>query len=389
MIFKEAIKSFLAGKSRTVLTIISIIIGVMSVIIVNSVSETGKVLVNTELDNMGLNGIILATDNGDSLITQDDIINLKKIDGVKSAIPLIIKSGKYCIFNRRYSGYIYGMADSKNQVFNLTTVFGRDFTKSELKNGGDVCQIDKELAVSLFGRENVAGKSIKIYQNGLYREYQIIGTIQKESMMLDSMFGNFIPSFIYLPIAEISGTSNGFKQVAVNIDQNYNYDSVSKKVLTEVDRGKANTFSVTANDLSSQRKQLTGMMDLITLVLTAIGGISLVVSGLGIMTIMMISVNERKNEIGIKKAIGATNGRIMIGFIIESGIVAIIGGLIGSFLSVLILLTISKLSGILIVINNNVILFTIILSAVIGMIFGAYPSYKAARLRPVDALKRD
>lgn len=389
MIFKEAIKSFLSGKLRTTLTIISIAIGVMSIIIVNSISETGKVLVNTELDNIGLNGMILTSENQYSFLMQSDIDKLSTVEGVNNTVPLLIKPVNYYLFNQEYDGYIYGMATGGKQLFNLETVFGRGFSKSELKFGGKVCQVDTELAISLFGREDISGKTIKILKGGIYEEYEIIGTVKKESMMLENMFGEYIPSLIYVPMVEITDSSYGFTEIAVTIDQNADYEGVTETIVKILEEGKENTFSVKLNDLTSQRKQLSGMLDIVTVILTAIGGISLVVAGLSIMTIMIISVNERKNEIGIKKAIGATNSRIMISFILESGIVALIGSIIGSIVSIGLLIATGIIGRFEIVINYKTVLFAILLSAIIGMVFGAYPAYKAAKMKPIDALQRE
>ena len=389
MIFKEAIKSFLSGKTRTTLTIISIAIGVISVIVVNSISETGKLLVNAELDNIGLNGLILTSENKYSMLTQKDIEKISEIDGVSNTSPLLIKAGSYYLFNKEVDGFFYGMAESGKQLFNLETVYGRGFSKNELKIGGKVCQIDVELARSHFGRENVSGKKIKLLKGGIYEEYEIIGTVKKESMMLENMFGEYIPSLIYIPLVELADYSYGFTELAVSINPDSNYDEVSKEIISAVKAGKANTFSVKPNDLTNQRNQLSGMLDIVTIVLTVIGGISLVVSGLGIMTIMIISVNERKNEIGIKKAIGATNGRVMISFILESGIVAIIGSIVGSIVSIALLTITSAIGNINIEINYSMVVIAIVLSTAIGMVFGAYPAYKAAKLKPIDALQRE
>lgn len=389
MIFKEAIKSFLSGKIRTTLTIISIAIGVISVIVVNSISETGKLLVNAELDNIGLNGMILTSENQYSMLTQEDIDEISSIEGVSNTVPLFIKSGNYYLFNKEYDGFFYGMAASEKQLFNLETVSGREFSKDELKIGGKVCQIDAELAISRFGRENVSGKKIKLLKDGIYEEYEIIGTVKKESMMLENMFGEYIPSLIYIPMVELTDSSYGFTEIAVNVNQNADYEEISEKIITTLKVGQANTFSVKLNDLAKQRNQLSGMLDIVTIVLTVIGGISLVVSGLGIMTIMIISVNERKNEIGIKKAIGATNSRIMISFILESGIVAIIGSVLGSIVSIALLSIMSIIGSINIEINYSMVIIAIILSTAIGMIFGAYPAHKAAKLKPIDALQRE
>ena len=152
---------------------------------------------------------------------------------------------------------------------------------------------------------------------------------------------------------------------------------------------KAEQMSVTVEDVSSQRAVLDNLLSIVTVILAAIGAVSLVVSGLSIMTVMLTSVGERTVEIGIKKAIGARSRAILSEFLLEALTISLFGGIIGSVLGMIISATVSYF--VLGAISFNVKTFSLCvgISALIGTLFGSYPAYKASKLKPVDALNSD
>ena len=143
------------------------------------------------------------------------------------------------------------------------------------------------------------------------------------------------------------------------------------------------------DNLAVQKERLSGLMDIVSLVLTVISGISLLVSGMGVMTVMLSSVSERTREIGIKKAIGATRGRIMGEFLAEAVVLSLIGSLIGIAFGCVAAWTGGAILGVTVPISLNTLLGLILFTVFTGAVFGVYPAFKAAQLRPVDALRTE
>ena len=164
-------------------------------------------------------------------------------------------------------------------------------------------------------------------------------------------------------------------------------DVYKRQILEAVQAGSGDSISYTYQNLALQKDQLNNILNIVSSVLGAIAAISLLVAGLGIMNVMIVSVSERTREIGIKKAIGASENQIIFEFLSESFIVTCIGSIIGCAVSLIITVILCSLMGIVLSINLGLILFCISLAVAIGLVFSFYPSYKAAKLNPIEALR--
>lgn len=201
------------------------------------------------------------------------------------------------------------------------------------------------------------------------------------------MLGGFIPDFVYIPYSvmrEQSGRT-GFDQITVKLEDNTQSASAAAQVRRTLSAGSdENSYSV--DNLLSQKEKMNNILSIASAALSAVAGISLIVSGISIMTVMLVSVSERTREIGIKKSIGASSGSIMAEFLFESVLITFIGTVIGIGAGVAVSLIIGALAGD-IAINWGLCGVIMIISLIIGGGFGAYPAYRAAALKPVDALR--
>ncbi|MDD3692404.1 MAG: ABC transporter permease [Oscillospiraceae bacterium] len=382
-----ALKNLSRKRLRTMLTVGSIAIGVILVVIVTMISNAGREAVNNELESLGMSGLSICSATGGTGISSELLELIRETKNVKTAMPLLIQFASSILRETHGDTMICGIDGGANQAISLSLKYGRLISRGDVKAADMVCVVDETLAKRAYGRENITGKTIYLQIMGMEEEFEIVGVTEAGSSLLQNL-GEFIPSMVYVPYSTLQMLTGRetFDQVAVRIQEKADVSETKDIILEKLNRT-AGGKSFRADNLSLQRKRLGGLLDIVSLILTAISAISLIVSGLGIMTIMLVSVNERMREIGIKKAIGAAANRIMLEFMTE----AIVISLIGSISGIAIGGTISTIGLSVFGLNASVYWTDFALltgfSLLIGAIFGVYPAIKAARLNPVDALR--
>jgi putative ABC transport system permease protein len=219
----------------------------------------------------------------------------------------------------------------------------------------------------------------------------VVGIIKTGSGLLQNMIGDYIPTFVYVPYTTIQTAvgRDDFDQIAVKVKSGSNVDKIGKIIVSDLNRNNGTTDAFVSNNLAKQKDSLTSMLDIITLILSAVGSISLLVASLSIMTVMLVSVNERTREIGIKKAIGAKRSSIMMEFMFEAILISLIGCFCGIAVGYLISYAGTAYFGITLSIRMDIMLLAIGFSIFTGTVFGVYPAYKASSLNPVDALRME
>ena len=386
----KAVKLLTANKLRTFLTVSGIAVGVMSVIIISIIGETGKGKIDVMLANMGMDNIIVTADAAlPDRLAEEDLKKIRRIPEVKNAMPLMNMTAKADIGAHKSDCMLWGVNEDADNVIELLPVYGRLINKGDVSSGANVCVIDEELALDSYSRSNIIGKKIGLNLNGSVSEYEIVGVVKNGANLLQSMLGNIIPSFVYIPYTTMQDkiTLDCFDQIAVKL--NNDVSNIENEIKHALSFERSHSSSINVENLLTQKDKLTDIMEIITILLSVIAGISLIVSGLSIMNVMLVSVNERKREIGIKKSIGASNSIILKEFLTEAAIITATGTVLGTVLGILVCVGGCALFNISIAISADIILGTTAFSGIAGVIFGVYPAYKAAKLRPVDALRND
>lgn len=390
-IVKCAIRNISRKKGRNFLTIIGIAIGTASVIIISNISNCGTCVIGNEINSLGLGGISISSDIANGIpgnLSNKELKLIEKVFNVKSAMPVIMKNAEIFTQNSANTAIAWGIDSKANQIVSLKVLYGRMINNKDIKNCSNICLIDQNLSKSIYKRDNAVGKRLSLVVNSYTDEYEIVGIIKTGSGLLQNMMGDYIPNFIYIPYStmqNITGTEQ-FDQIAVKINDKTDVEVISKNIINVLNRESETGSSYKASNLVKQKDGLMKLMDNITIILSAVGAISLLVASLNIITIMLVSVNERKREIGIKKSIGAKRIHIVLEFLFESLLLTIIGNSLGLLFGMIISYVGATCTGIPLNVRPDIIFITIVFSIISAIVFGIYPAFKASKLKPVDAL---
>ena len=376
------------AKIRSLLTMAGIAVGVFSVTLISTVGAVGTEQVSSTLITMGVDTLLVqAASNSVSVtLTDGDVSEVRKIDGVTDVMPLMASITEAKMINRRVDCYVWGVDKSADKLISLQAKHGRLITNSDSAALSKVCVIDEQFAEEVYGRSNVVGKKLRMFLGGKYHEFTIIGIAQSGLSSLQGMLSNIMPGFMYIPITtmqHLCGRTT-YDKIAVKVSGD---DFSPKSVTDALDRKNGHVDGYMCNNLLSQKSQLDDIMSIVTTALSMTAGISLVVSGISVMTAMMMSVSERTREIGIKKAIGARKRDILGEFLAESVLLTLLGSAAGIAAGLAVSFAGCVILGVPFSVNIAALVISAVVTALLGAVFGAYPAAKAARLSPADALR--
>ena len=388
----ERIKNSLANIFRrrlaATLTIIAIAAGVMLLCVIGTLGETGVNEVSSELDSLGLRGISVSIGSG-AMLKFSDAEKIEKLDNVTEAVPMYTQNVTVSASGNSDKVMLWGTDSCENGIFSSTVISGRDFSKSELSSGEAVCIIDRAAAKSLFGHENVLGQTLYFNLPCGCIGCEIVGITSSDSAMLQSISGMVLPDFVYIPHSLMSSLygSDTVGSIAIRLSGSADSAAVGAQVKSLISQDKGISNGIKIDDLSSQRSKLDRILSIVTTSFSSIGVFAMIISGLGVMTVMMITVAERTREIGIKKALGASFWAVFCEFLLDSLTISVIGGIIGLAAGFAAVGAVGVLFHISPSVNLSSAVFAFIGAVVCGAGFGLYPAIKAARMNPAAALR--
>lgn len=390
-IIKKTISELMYSKIKFFLTVGGIAAGIMSVIIIYSVGEIGKIQINSMLEGMGLDSIVISGNisNTDGL-NENDLENVKNMNDVQNAMPLM-NTITYCSSDSDsyFQCMLWGVNEDADNVIDLDVEYGRMINRGDVSSQSQICIIDSSLADDIYKNSDALGENLGVVINGKTRYYKIVGIVDNGVSMLQSMLGGVIPSFVYIPYTSMQNDTAQycFNQIAVKVNDDNSSGNIKDDIEQTVVSKRDIKSDITVSSFLSQKDTLSEIMTLITVILTAIAAISLMVSGFSIMNIMLSSVKERTREIGIKKSLGAKNSDIAFEFLAESAAITFTGGVAGSAGGTAAAFAGCLITGTEIFFDIRIIIYPILFAVLTGLIFGVYPAYKAGRLNPCDAFR--
>lgn len=397
--FKMSVAMLAANKLRTSLTMLGIIMGNASVIATIGLGQGSQKLANEQLKSLGPNILFILPGNNKSrrttlnvpktLVLQDAQAIASQVSTIKAVAPEINQRQSISYQNQNTSVTVVGTNPEYSSVRDFPVAMGRFINQIDLKRNKRVAVIGSEIAHNLFLFRSPIGEKIRI--NNISFEIvgvmepkgSFFGTNQDENFiiplttMANQIVGQTSPYGVALSVIHIEAKSTDTVRAAKF--QIENLLRLRHQITTEDD------FVVRT---SQQLMSIVGVITSgLTIMLVGIASISLIVGGIGVMNIMLVSVTERTPEIGLRKALGATQGDILIQFLIEAVIIAVSGGVIGIMLGVSILELVGVMSPLSPIIASEIVFLSLGISGGIGLGFGVIPAQRAAKLDPIVALR--
>lgn len=370
---------------RSLLTISSIAIGTAMVVLILCIGRIGTQAIGDELGRMGVDGLSVSAEEGLSMGALDSI---RSLSSVRRAMPLSLQFASAVTDGGLFSVVGCGIDSGADQVISLELLHGRMLAHTDVAAQSAVCVVDEALALEAYGRTNVVGERMTLAFPQMSAEVTIVGVSAAGSSLLQNMTA-LIPYMVYLPYTtqQLVTQTKGFDQIAVRLADGAVAADTEKAIRRLLQNSGEDIEGLVTENLASQRERMERVMDIVSLALVAIGGVSLLVSGFGILTVMLSSVNERTREIGIKKAIGATRTRILYEFLAGALMLGAFGALSGLIFGCGAVVLGCVLLGFSLTIPIGALVGVLVLTLLLSMLFGAYPAYRASGLHPVEALR--
>ena len=394
-----AFKAISGNKIRSFLTMLGVIIGVMSVIVLMAIGQGTTASVTESIASMGTNLLTVtiqtrrvggmgsknpwamtSSSKGTVILTMDDVLSLEGDASIECVSPVVTGSLTVKAGSTNTTASVTGVLPAYAQIINQGVQEGRYIIDADVDNRSAVCVIGADLAEELYGTTSVVGNTLHI--DG--RAFRIVGVLESRGT---SMGGSSDESVV-LPftLAQRMLDSTTISSIYVSAIDSPSVDDAQTVVESVLYKKYQNESSYSVMNQTQMLETANETASTLSLMLGGIAGISLLVGGIGIMNIMLVSVTERTHEIGIRKAIGARRRDILLQFLIESVVISGLGGLIGLISGYALMHVLENALGMTLSMSAGVAYLAIGFSMTIGVVFGLYPANKASKLRPIEAL---
>lgn len=390
---KIALSSIMAHKLRSILTMLGIIIGVGSIITIVAIGQGGEAALKSQIAGDGNNTIQLTfTPDEEDIFanpfdqpptfTQDNLFQLRKIPEIAHVITMNSTMDNITVGEETNSININGITNDYFAVNKVELTKGRKLDEGDFSQSDNVVMVNERAVDEVFQGENPVGQIIEV----MGHPFRVIGVFKSN----DEFLGFGLPEMLMpLSLWPVLFGTDDIQSVTIQAVDADSMQLAGEKAADMLNanksddlKGKYEVFNL--EELEKQISQMTGIM---TSIIGGIAGISLLVGGIGVMNIMLVSVTERTREIGIRKALGATRGKILLQFLIEAMMLTALGGIIGIGLGVGGAYIVSIFAKWPPLVSWQVVVGGVLFSMILGIIFGLIPANKAAKLDPIDALR--
>ncbi|MFW5786565.1 MAG: ABC transporter permease [bacterium] len=387
--FRLAFKSLAANKLRTLLSMLGIIIGVGSVVAITSFGNSASQSIQANIAEAGLETITVAPGRGsaaevDRLFREERVDDITELRGVRNAEPVNQRAFGIRTGSVTLTEQVVTATPALLEVFGLELAAGRFVSEEDQQERAPVVVLGSELATSLFGTDDAVGRYIRLLGDPA-RQLRVVGVLESKSDSFGFSFNTsaFVPRRTYL--GRFVNTERVGRFV-IHADASEDVIATSERIAAYFESRTGSADAVRVISPSTIAETFENVTDTLNIFLTGIAAISLLVGGIGIMNIMLVSVTERTKEIGIRKALGATPGRIMGQFLVEAGSLTAFGGAVGIAIGLSISVIVLNTLGWTFAPSPAGYALAFFVAAATGLFFGLYPAARASRLDPVIAL---
>ncbi|MDQ7790222.1 MAG: ABC transporter permease [Clostridia bacterium] len=393
-----ALRELKRNVMRSILTILGIVIGVGAVITMVTLGGGATAQVKQQIASMGSNLLMVSPgkrlgpgmSSGNIPFKQADAEAIvKEISSVAAVAPVSSQSLQAVFGNQNWSTQVTGSDNQYFRVTNRSIRSGRQFNDSELRSGAAVCLVGETVRKKLFGGQDPLGEKIRLQKLSC----EVIGLLEEKGQ---STMGMDQDDIVVIPLNTYQRRISGNQDVAiiqVSVQQGASTDKAQRDIgllmreRRHLSPSDDDNFNVM--DMKEIANMLTGTTQLLTALLSAVAAVSLLVGGIGIMNIMLVSVTERTREIGIRLAIGALESEVLMQFLVEAVVLSSFGGIIGIALALTASIWLADVLRVPFIFNAGIVIIAFLFSAAVGVIFGYFPAFKAARLDPIEALRHE
>jgi putative ABC transport system permease protein len=395
---KLALRAIRRNALRSFLTVLGIVIGVGAVIAMVTIGNGTTAKVTADLAKLGTNllhvrpgqfGPGRASAEAKAFNIRDVEALRTELNGVRAVAPYAAKSATVVYGTENRSSSTFGTDNSYFITQDWDLAAGRQFLDSEVRGGRAVCIIGKTVRDELFGPGDFLGRSLRVNKVSC----EVIGLLQAKGQ---SGFGTDQDDIVIMPLRAFQRRLAGNTDISA-IQVSAETGTETSKVQADIERllrerrgitqGKEDDFSV--RDMKQIAEAQTGTTAMLTGLLGAVAGVSLLVGGIGIMNIMLVSVTERTREIGIRLAIGALERQVLLQFLVEAVVLSLFGGLVGILLGLGLAWLATVGLQVPFLLDTSIIVLAFAFSALVGVVFGYFPARRAARLDPIEALRHE
>lgn len=392
--FINAIQNFSRNRMRTFLSLLGVIIGVASVIVITSMGASSTKKIEATFGSSGLDivnlsaGFMSRRGSSSSNIVFDEAFRQKLFDNVKNVKKIWYKNslGTTLTYgDTSVSSNATAIEEGYLEMYGLKLDYGNYFSVTDCVYGAQKIILGSEIASGLFPEGNAVGKQILLVSNKVTFPFTVTGVLKEQSSgMESSTTGAYIPRGFYSKKITPNPTAATVMLQATKADFTTQMVTDVTNYCTQLENGIAGTVNVMS--MQTMIDQMSEITKTLSLMLSAIAAISLLVGGIGIMNIMIVTVTERRQEIGIRKALGASPSAIRQQFLVESASITLMGGIMGIILGIGISLAVEYVQSQSYVINWSACIIAFVFSVFVGIFFGLNPASRAAKLDPVEAL---
>ncbi len=394
---KMAVSNIRMNRGRSFLTMLGIIIGVSSVILIMSIGNGAKAEMEEELTSVAGGQIYISVnsnlDGETPSITEEDRDALREMEHVKGATSVMNQWSSVATEKGTFDAIIdYGNPDSEYST-SPEMLYGQWFTWDDYNAHRAVAVIAEMDAIRMFGTSNVVGLTFELDDGSGIQDVRIVGVKKAiEGTFVSSGYGSYLDISMPMTADWYWAEYNDFDSVYIFAETGYAKEVTERAIsLLESRHEIFGEDAFMSEDFDSQMASIMQVLDMITIFIMLVAGISLLVGGIGVMNIMLVSVTERTREFGIRKALGARTKSILVQFLAESAIITGIGGMIGITLGIAGAYGVCSLPIVTFPpeVSISAVVFATLFSCSVGIFFGIYPARKAAHLSPIEALRRN